>query len=143
MFRTGLSIVLLSATLTLGACGGGSDAPPAEPPPDALKTASGLASKMLRVGLGSDHPTAQSRVTVNYTGWTPDGKLFDSSSMHGGPQTFPLDQVIPGWTEGVQLMVTGEKRRFWIPGALAYDKINLPGAPKGPLVFEIELLAIH
>src|SRR4029453_1628977 len=95
MVRTGLSIVLLSATLTLGACGGGSDAPPAEPPPDALKTASGLASKMLRVGLGSDHPTAQSRVTVNYTGWTPDGKTLDSSSMHGGPQTFRPSQGVP------------------------------------------------
>jgi len=139
MVRTGLSIVLLSATLTLGACGADSDTPPATPPPDALKTASGLASKMLRVGLGSDHPTVQSRVTVNYTGWTPDGKMFE----HSGPLTFPLDQVIPGWTEGVQLMVTGEKRRFWIPGALAYDKIDQPGAPKGPLIFDIELLAIH
>jgi len=142
MVRTGLSIVLLSATLTLGACGADSDTPPATPPPDALKTASGLASKMLRVGLGSDHPTVQSRVTVNYTGWTPDGKMFDSSPK-SGPLTFPLDQVIPGWTEGVQLMVTGEKRRFWIPGALAYDKIDQPGAPKGPLIFDIELLAIH
>jgi len=98
---------------------------------------------MLRVGLGSQHPAAQSRVTVNYTGWTTDGKMFDSSSQHGGPQTFTLDEVIPGWTEGVQLMVAGEKRRFWVPGNLAYDKIDQPGAPKGLLIFDIELLAIH
>lgn len=143
MLRSGLSIVLLAATLGSAACGAGSDTPPATPPSDALRTASGIASKMLRVGLGSQHPAAQSRVTVNYTGWTPDGKMFDSSSQHGGPLTFPLDQVIRGWTEGVQLMVAGEKRRFWIPGELAYDKIDQPGAPKGPLIFDIELLAIQ
>src|SRR5262245_60207613 len=143
MLRTGVSMVLLSATLAFAGCSAGSDTPPATPPADALKTASGIASKMLRVGLGSQHPAAQSRVTVNYTGWTPDGKMFDSSSQHGGPLTFPLDQVIPGWTEGVQLMVAGEKRRFWIPGDLAYDKIDQPGAPKGQLIFDIELLAIQ
>jgi peptidylprolyl isomerase len=79
---------------------------------------------------------------VHYTGWTTDGKMFDSSVARGEPATFPLNGVIKGWTEGVQLMVVGEKRRFWIPGNLAYDNSPRPGAPKGMLVFDVELLAI-
>jgi peptidylprolyl isomerase len=114
----------------------------AAPPADALRTASGVASKVLQVGLGSIHPTPQNRVTVHYTGWTTDGKMFDSSFQRGAPSTFLVDQVIPGWIEAVQLMVVGEKRRFWIPGRLAYDDNPRPGAPKGMLVFEIELLDI-
>lgn len=69
--------------------------------------------------------------------------MFDSSVVRNEPATFPLNRVIPGWTEGVQLMVVGEKRRFWIPGALAYDNSPRPGAPKGMLVFDVELLAIR
>jgi FKBP-type peptidyl-prolyl cis-trans isomerase len=119
-------------------------APPdvAAPPTDALRTPSGLASKMLQVGLGRYHPTAQSTVTVNYTGWTTDGKVFDSSIRAGKPLTFPLNRVIDGWTEGLQLMVAGEKRRFWIPGKLAYDNTPDPAVPHGMLVFDIELLDI-
>ena len=113
----------------------------AAPPPDALKTPSGLASKVLIVGLGSIHPTVTSTVTVHYTGWTADGKMFESSHTRGEPATFPLNRVIPGWTEGVQLMVQGEKRRFWIPADLAYAKD--PTAPQGQLCFEIELLDIR
>jgi peptidylprolyl isomerase len=120
-------------------------APPdvAAPPADAARTPSGIASKVINVGMGTAHPSPRNSVTVNYVGWTTDGKMFDASARHGGPQTFELDQVIPGWTEGVQLMVTGEKRRFWIPGHLAYDNIPDPTAPKGTLVFDIELLAIR
>ncbi len=113
----------------------------AAPPANALKTASGIASKVLTVGLGSIHPTARSTVTVLYVGWTTDGKMFDAAVNHGGPQTFPLNQVIPGWTEALQLMVVGEKRRFWIPENLAYANPQ-PGDPRGMLVFEIELLDI-
>jgi len=112
----------------------------AAPPDDAEKTASGLASKVLQAGTGTEHPTATSRVTVHYTGWTTDGKLFDSSVSRGNPTTFGLNQVIPGWTEGLQLMVEGEKRRFWIPVELAYN--NAPGKPKGMLVFDVELIGI-
>ncbi|WP_146650280.1 FKBP-type peptidyl-prolyl cis-trans isomerase [Labilithrix luteola] len=113
------------------------------PPADATKTATGLAYKVLTKGHGTKHPTANDRVTVHYSGWTPDGKMFDSSVMRGEPTTFGLKQVIPGWTEGVQLMVEGEKARFWIPGNLAYgDTPKRPGAPAGPLVFDIELIAI-
>jgi peptidylprolyl isomerase len=119
-------------------------APPdvAAPPADAATTKSGLASKVIKAGTGTVHPKADSSVTVHYSGWTTDGKMFDSSVIRGAAATFPLDKVIKGWTEGVQLMVTGETRRFWIPGKLAYDGSNRPDAPKGMLVFDIELLAI-
>ncbi|MDH5490673.1 MAG: FKBP-type peptidyl-prolyl cis-trans isomerase [Myxococcales bacterium] len=118
-------------------------APPdvAAPPADASRTASGLASKVLAAGTGSEHPTAESIVTVHYTGWTTDGRMFDSSARRNRPATFPLGRVIPGWTEGVQLMVVGEKRRFWIPEALAYQ--GRQGAPQGMLVFDVELLSIQ
>jgi len=119
-------------------------APPdvAKPPADAHVTPSGIASKVISVGLGSIHPRPSNTVRVNYVGWTTDGKMFDSSASSGGPVEFPLNQVIPGWTEGVQLMVKGEKRRFWIPGNLAYDNSPNPSDPKGTLVFEIELIDI-
>jgi peptidylprolyl isomerase len=120
-------------------------APPdvAAPPADAIKTASGLASKVLHIGMTNVRPAAQNTVKVHYTGWTTDGKMFDSSVARGQPAEFPLNQVIAGWTEGVQLMVVGEKRRFWIPGALAYDNLPMPDAPKGMLVFDIELLEVR
>jgi peptidylprolyl isomerase len=96
---------------------------------------------VLTAGAGKEHPTATSRVTVHYSGWTRDGKLFDSSVTRGEPTSFSLNQVIKGWTEGLQLMVAGEKTRFWIPADLAYgDKPARPGAPSGMLVFDIELL---
>ena len=124
--------------------------PPATPedvkaaPATAKKTTSGLAYRVLKAGTGKIHPTATNRVTVHYSGWTTDGKMFDSSVARGEPTTFPLNGVIKGWTEGVQLMVVGEKTRFWIPGALAYgDKPQRPGAPAGTLVFDIELLNIQ
>jgi peptidylprolyl isomerase len=116
-------------------------APPdvAAPPADAKRTSSGIAYKVLRPGKGTTHPERRSRVTVHYTGWTTDGKMFDSSVQRGAPATFGLDEVIAGWTEGVQLMVEGEKTRFWIPQRLAYE--GKPGAPRGMLVFDIELLS--
>jgi len=118
-------------------------APPdvAKPPADAVKTASGLYSKVLKAGTGSIHPLVTSTFVVHYTGWTTDGQMFDSSVAKGGePLTMPLTRVISGWTEGLQLMVIGEKRRFWIPENLAYQ--GQPGSPAGVLVFDIELLDI-
>jgi len=109
------------------------------PPADAKKTASGIAYKVLKEGTGGRHPKATDQVTVHYTGWTTDGKMFDSSVTRGQPATFPLDGVIAGWTEGVQLMVEGEKARFWIPEKLAYKGER---APYGTLVFDIELIKI-
>ena len=111
-----------------------------EPPADAKKTSSGLAYKVLKPGAGKRKPTATSQVTVHYSGWTTDGKMFDSSVSRGEPATFPLNGVIKGWTEGVQLMVEGEKARFWIPEPLAYGGRR---DPKGMLVFDIELLKIQ
>ena len=111
-------------------------------PADAEKTASGLASKVINKGSGSAHPAAQDKVTVHYSGWTLDGKLFDSSVSRGEPTSFGLNQVIKGWTEGVQLMVEGEKRRFWIPAELAYGENPGGGRPGGMLCFDVELLKI-
>jgi FKBP-type peptidyl-prolyl cis-trans isomerase len=110
------------------------------PPGDAKKTASGLAYKVLHEGVGGRRPKAGSSVTVNYTGWTTDGKMFDSSVTRGQPATFSVDGVIPGWTEGLQLMVEGEKTRFWIPEKLAYKGQS---APYGMLVFDVELIKIQ
>jgi FKBP-type peptidyl-prolyl cis-trans isomerase len=110
------------------------------PPADAKKTPSGLAYKVLRQGTGGRHPKTNSQVTVHYTGWTTDGKMFDSSVTRGEPATFALDGVIPGWTEGLQLMYEGEKSRFWIPESLAYKGKS---APYGLLVFDVELLKIQ
>lgn len=112
----------------------------AAPPSDASRTSSGLASKLLAAGTGTRHPRPNSKVTVHYTGWTTDGAMFDSSVQRGESISFALDEVIPGWTEGVQMMVEGEKRRFWIPEALAYK--GAPGAPAGLLVFDVELIRI-
>jgi peptidylprolyl isomerase len=113
----------------------------AGPPDDAKRTATGLAYKVLRPGTGRQNPQPWGRVTVHYTGWTTDGKMFDSSVARGQPATFGLDQVIAGWTEGVQLMVEGERTRFWIPQELAYK--GEAGNPRGMLVFDIDLLAIQ
>ena len=109
------------------------------PPADAKKTTSGLAYTILQQGTGGRHPKATSEVTVHYTGWTTDGKMFDSSVVRGQPQTFTLDGVIPGWGEGLQLMFEGEKTRFWIPEKLAYEGKK---APYGMLVFDVELIKI-
>lgn len=112
-------------------------------PASAEVTDSGLASRVLNEGTGKVHPTASSTVNVHYSGWTLKGEMFDSSVVRGEPISFPLNRVIKGWTEGVQLMVEGEKRRFWIPAALAYGENPGNGAPGGMLVFDVELLEIQ
>lgn len=118
--------------------------PPADvaaPPADAARTPSGLASKVLSPGKGNVLPGPTSVVQVHYTGWTTDGNPFDSSVARGRPAQFPLNRVIPGWTEGLQLMVEGEERRFWIPEELAYK--GVAGRPAGMLVFDVELISIQ
>lgn len=114
----------------------------ASAPAEAQVTPSGLASKILANGSGSAKPKATDLVTVHYSGWTTDGKLFDSSVNRGQPTTFPLNGVIAGWTEGLQLMVEGEKRRFWIPAKMAYGENPPSGYPAGTLVFDVELIKI-
>ena len=91
---------------------------------------SGLATKVLQPGTGERASrTVTDEVTVHYTGWTTDGKMFDSSVARGEPAGLPMDRVITGWTEGLQLMVVGEKRRLWIPEKLAYS--GRGGTPQG------------
>ena len=112
----------------------------AAPPADAMFTTSGLASKVLVAGEGTRRPRATDRVRVDYSGWQTDGTLFDSSLRRGMPSEFGLDGVIDGWTEGLQLMVEGEQRRFWIPEELAYRGTR--DRPSGMLVFDVELISI-
>jgi hypothetical protein len=112
------------------------------PSADAEVTPSGLASRVQKTGSGTAKPAGPtSVVTVHYTGWTTDGRSFDSSITRGQPAKFPLNKVIAGWTEGLQLMVVGEERRFWIPEELAYK--GKSGKPAGMLVFDVELLEIQ
>ena len=112
----------------------------AKAPDNAIKSKTGLASLVLKKGTGTENPRAIDTVKVHYTGWqASDGKMFDSSYKRGVPAEFPLNGVIQGWTEGVQLMVVGEKRRFWIPSNLAYGD---QGRVAGNLTFDVELLEI-
>ena len=111
----------------------------------ATTTESGLAYKVINKGKGTVHPKATSTVQVHYTGRLVDGTVFDSSVERGKPVEFPLNRVIPGWTEGVQLMVVGDKWTFIIPGRLAYGDRGVPQAGIGPnatLIFDVELLDI-
>lgn len=110
-------------------------------PEDAEVTASGLATKTLRAGTSDERPTATDTVEVHYSGWTTDGALFDSSVSRGETISFGLNQVIAGWTEGLQLMSVGESCRIWIPEALAYQ--GQAGMPAGMLVFDVELISIR
>ena len=108
-------------------------------------TSSGLQYMVLRQGSGQC-PGPHDRVRVNYRGTLLDGTEFDSSYAGGQPAEFPLDRVIPGWTEGLGLMPVGSKYRFWIPGSLGYGEQGTPDGPIGPnatLVFDVELLSIQ
>jgi len=118
-------------------------APPdvAGPPDDAKRTETGLAYKVLKPGTGPRTPAPWNMVIVHYTGWTTDGKMFDSSLARGEAATLSLADVISGWQEGMQLMVEGERTRFWIPEALAYE--GQEGSPSGMLVFDVDLIRIE
>lgn len=107
-------------------------------------TESGLQYKVLKEGEGAS-PKADDEVTVHYTGKLLDGTVFDSSVSRGEPATFPLNRVIPGWTEGVQLMKEGSKYEFFIPSELAYGAQGIPNAipPHSTLIFEVELIKVN
>lgn len=112
------------------------------PPGDAQTTASGLAYQVLEEGTGTAQPDENDLVVVHYTGWnSADGSVFDSSVARGEPALLPLEALIEGWTEGIQLMTEGAKWRLWIPGELAYQGIE--GRPQGMLVFDVELLDVR
>jgi FKBP-type peptidyl-prolyl cis-trans isomerase len=108
-------------------------------------TESGILYEVLTQGDGAKPSSPNSTVVVHYKGTLIDGKQFDSSIDRGQPATFALNQVIKGWTEGLQLMNTGSKYRFYIPPELAYGPDARPGSPIGPnstLIFEVELIEI-
>jgi FKBP-type peptidyl-prolyl cis-trans isomerase len=109
-----------------------------------IETKSGLQYVILKHGKGTQHPKASDRVTVHYHGTLLDGTVFDSSVERNKPISFKLSQVIKGWTEGVQLMVVGDKFRFFIPSKLAYGNRSAGKIDAGStLIFEVELLGIN
>lgn len=113
--------------------------------PNIKTTNSGLQYEVLTAGKGKASPKATDNVTVHYKGTTIDGKEFDSSYSRGEPTSFPLNRVIAGWTEGVQLMKEGDKYRFYIPSELAYGERGAGGAipPNAALIFDVELIKIQ
>lgn len=111
---------------------------------DVQYTESGLQYTILQTGTGTVHPKPTDRVKVHYEGRYIDGKVFDSSIKRRKPAVFTLNKVIKGWTEGVQLMVVGEKRRFFIHPNLGYGNRWVGNIPPGStLIFDVELLAIN
>ncbi|MHC4971881.1 MAG: FKBP-type peptidyl-prolyl cis-trans isomerase [Planctomycetota bacterium] len=112
-------------------------------PEKMLKCESGLKYEILAEGSGKS-PTASDQVTVHYTGYLEDGTVFDSSLARAEPATFPLNRVIPGWTEGLQLMKEGAKYRFTIPSDLAYGPRGSPPVipPNATLIFVVELIKV-
>lgn len=114
------------------------------PPADARTTASGLVYKALENGQGQRNPTPTDRVLVHYSGWDMAGNMFDSSVVRGEPISFGVNEVIPGWTEALQLMREGDKFRIWIPAQLAYGETpKAPGMPAGRLCFDVHLIQIQ
>lgn len=107
-------------------------------------TESGLQLKVLEAGDGDTHPEPTDKVKVHYHGTLINGSIFDSSVDRGEPITFGLNQVIPGWTEGLQTMVVGEKTRLFIPSKLGYGNSSAGSIPAGStLIFDVELIAIN
>jgi peptidylprolyl isomerase len=113
----------------------------AAPPPDAEKTASGLVTRVLQPGAGQQRPGPGDIATFHYTGWNAQGRAFDSSVLRRRPSTLFIDRLMPGMSEALQLMVAGEKRRLWVPEALAFK--GEAGKPAGPLVFDVELVGFE
>jgi FKBP-type peptidyl-prolyl cis-trans isomerase len=115
------------------------------PPPSAKITATGLRYRLLEAGAGAVRATAWTRVKVDYSGWTQAGTLFDSSVARGEPALLRRDEVVQGLAEGVALMGVGDRMRFWVPAQLGYGKgpTTHSAAPHGPLVFDVELLALR
>jgi len=111
-----------------------------EPPKRATKTKSGLRFVVLEKGSGKKRPKEGSSVLVLYSGWTSDGTLISTTDFLGQPARMNFGDGIPGWQETLRMMVVGERRRVWVPEALAYD--GQPGRPRGDLVYDIELVSV-
>jgi FKBP-type peptidyl-prolyl cis-trans isomerase FkpA len=127
-----LPVVALSSTAAFAAA----------PPP--LSLPSGVTVQELRAGTGAS-PSASDTVSVNYQGTLADGTVFDSSYKRGEPTSFPLNRVVPCWTQGIQKMKVGEKARLVCPPATAYGDNGVPGVIPGgsTLTFDVELLSIQ
>ena len=139
--------LVLGLAVGVGAQAPAAAAKPVMPtrPADAVVLPDGLAYKILRPGTGTMHPKVSDTVTANYTLWKADGTFLESTCKAAAckPATFPLSKLIPGWQEIVPLMTVGEKLQVWLTSDLAYgDPPRKPNRPAGPLVFEIELVAI-
>jgi FKBP-type peptidyl-prolyl cis-trans isomerase FklB len=151
MAVAGLCLVGCNKTTQPGSDVSSGANPPASTAPannqsgDMTTTASGLKYQALKHGTGTVSPKATDTVTVHYEGKLLDGTVFDSSITRGQPATFPLNGVIPGWTEGLQLMKVGDKFKFVIPANLAYGAQSPSPAipPNSTLVFEVELISIQ
>lgn len=142
--RTALAAAALLLSLSARAADPGADfAAKAAQEKGAVKTDSGLVYRSLKDGTGPQ-PLRTSTVKVNYKGTLIDGKVFDASDKHGGPATFPLNQVIRCWTEGVSMMKVGGKAQLVCPPSIAYGAAGAGGLipPNATLVFEVELLQI-
>jgi FKBP-type peptidyl-prolyl cis-trans isomerase len=114
-----------------------------KPPPEAISI-DGVRCRVLKQGTGDRHPSMDSQVLLNYSGWTLDGTLFESTMISGHPAVFVVGTAIAGWREMLPRMVTGEMVRIWIPAGLAYgDKPMGNMGPAGDLVYDIELLEIR
>ncbi len=144
------TLTLTLACLTLSACASAGVEYSVIPvqPKDATVLPDGLAYKVLRPGDGKAHPVLSDHVMANYSVWKADGTFLESSCKTDSgkcePATFPLDKLIPGWQEMLPMMTVGEKLDLWLTSDLAYgDPPRKPDRPAGPLVFELELLAIN
>ncbi|MFT5164189.1 MAG: FKBP-type peptidyl-prolyl cis-trans isomerase [Alteromonadaceae bacterium] len=112
------------------------------PPANAIVKKSGLKYVILKQGKNTEKPSKTNKVRVHYSGWTADGKMFDSSVLRNKTLEFELSRVIKGWREGLQYMSVGDEYRFWVPYRMGYGRRPRPGAPAGNLVFDVELFEI-
>ena len=112
----------------------------ASPPANATKTKNGVASEVIKPGTGEARPIKDDVVTIQYSAWTTDGKMFDSSVVRGRPSEMALKNMLPGLAEGIEQMQVGETRRLWIPEKLGFK--GKEGKPKGTLVFDVTLVDI-
>ncbi len=134
-----------SSTATQGTDSKGDGSAPADvdgPPVDSITTASGLSYLVLTKGDGTIKATEESNVLIHYSGWTTAGRQFDTT-RDDGPVRLRVDALVTGLTEGLQLMVEGDRLRFWVPTSLAYGDNPRPDQPRGMLVFDVELLELH
>ena len=135
------TVAILAAQTPAPSAPEGAPADLSAPPADAVQTDSGLTSRMVTPGTSDERPAPTDFVTVQYTGWSADGTVVDSTWRRGEPSMIALDQTLPGWGECVQMMTVGEIRRCWMPQELAYD--GRAGQPTGTMVFDIELIETH